>query len=382
MSKKLTTLCGERLRAWSCPPWATPLIPSTSVRFGPPRRRSSIAEYFSRHPGAFTQVYPRRPAPAIHADWLGAAPSTALKHRAWLPPDHVFTLRGARLLGDAGWIVGDDDTLLTEASFWREADHPHPFSSHYILRRKSSRPLRRLPGRTVSLASDFASGGFGHLIHDSLPRLHLLEQAGHKLADFDWIYLPRIDTPSARRLISRLGIPAGRLLAHDPAFDLLADELVATTYPGTPGYLPAYTPQFLRSRFGPSPARTGRRIFLSREGFRRDLARRGEIETLLRAHGFEIIRADRDDALQACAEAGCVVGQEGANFMNALFCPPGARLLLLLPDYVDLPYALTLAASGGHSIWVQSVRTSPHDVHGPVTLDLALFTRTLDRLLS
>lgn len=383
----LPRFLGHGLRGLRPPPWLLPLLPGESTRYGPPRRRATLTEYFARHPGELREVEPAAPAPDLPGAEDAPGLLAGMKRRARIPPAYVFTLPRARLLGPDGWIVGEGDSFLPEASFWRERDHPHPFSTHFILLRKRARPLRRLPGRTLSLASDFAAGGFGHFLHDSLPRLHLVEKAGHDLRDFDWVYLPRIDTPATRQLVARLDLPPERVLAQDPRHDLFADELVATSYPGTPGYIPSYAPALLRERFLPtdapaSAASAGRRIFLSREGFRRDLAARAQVEQLLRARGFEIVRPQVDDAIAACAEAACVVAQEGSNFMNALFCPSGARLLLLCPPTVDLPYALSLAAAGGHHLRVVETPSPSGDPEGKVGLDLARFERTLDALLA
>lgn len=371
---------GESLRALRCPPWLAARLPYSSMEYGPPRRVSSLRELFSARPDLLREVTPARPAPSLSARWVTPSREARLRHRTTLPPDYVFTLRDARLLGNAGWIVASDDTFLPEASFWREPDHPHPISTHFIFQRKRAKPLRRLPGRVLSLASDFAIGGFGHFIHDALPRLHLVEKAGHRLGDFDWVYLPRLDSPASRALTARLGVPPSKLLDHHPMFDLQAEELVGTSYPGTPGFIPDYTPAFLRERFAPPVRRTDRRIFLSREGFRRDLLQRPRAEQLLRERGFEIIRPHLEDAVSACAEAAVVVAQEGANFMNALFCPPGARLLLLLPAFIDLPYAFTLASSGAHSLWIQE--TPPGGSGDSLSLDLDLFAQTLDEIIT
>ncbi|MCX6954211.1 MAG: glycosyltransferase family 61 protein [Verrucomicrobia bacterium] len=217
--------------------------------------------------------------------------------------------------------------------------------------------------------------------------MHLVEKAGHRLRDFDWLYLPRLDSPSTRELVTALGFPRDRIVQHDPRYDLETDELVATTYPGTPGNLPAYTPDFLRERFAPPSVGARRKIFLSREGARRDLANRPEIERLLLARGFEICRPQTDHAVRACAAADVIVSQEGANLMNTLFAPPGTRVLLLLPDTGNnLPYALTLAATAGHRLFIQSCplvdRTPGHENSSPVRPDLTVFASGLDQLLA
>ena len=89
--------------------------------------------------------------------------------------------------------------------------------------------------------------------------------------------------------MARLGLPPEKVLNHDPSHDLECDELTATTFPGAPGNLPAYTPEFLRSRFAPLARPKGRRLYLSRAGSRRYLANAAEVEALLTARGFETI---------------------------------------------------------------------------------------------
>jgi capsular polysaccharide biosynthesis protein len=376
------------LRAARFPAGLLPWMPFTSRAFGPPRRHADLIHYFAHHPGILTEVYPAMPAIRTAPIALNEINSAYFRDvRTMLPSASVFSLPRARLLGSAGWIVGENDTLLTDASFWREPDFPQPFSTHYILGRKRAWPLRRIPGRTLSLASDFAIGGFGHFLHDSLVRLHLVEKAGHRLGDFDWLYLPRIDTPTTRRLVATLGLPADRILQHDPQHDFETEELVATTYPGTPGNLPPYTPKFLRERFASDAKPAHRKIFLSRKGYRRDLANRDEIERLLLARGFEICLPTEVDVINLCAEAAFVVSPEGANLMNTLFSPPGARVLLLLPQSGNtLPYAFTLAAAAGHKLFAQSCplldATPGHEGTSPIHADPKIFTAGLDQMLA
>ena len=378
----------ERLRSYSFSPGALRWLPLDSRAFGPPRRRAGAVDYFLNHAGSITEVYPKAPACPSHPVLLNQiAPAYFVNFRDTLPPAYVFSMSGARVLGSAGWIVGENDTLLVESSFWREPDFPQPFQSHFILNRKRAPALRHLPGRCLSLASDFAVGGFGHFLHDSLPRLHLVERAGHKLGNFDWLYLPRLDSSATRSLVAALDFPPERLLQYDARFDLAADELIATTFPGTPGNLPSYTPEFLRRRFTSQAAPAQRKIFLSREGFRRDLVNRPAIERLLVDRGFEICRPQEHDAIRACSEADVIVSQEGANFMNTLFAPPGTRVLMLLPDSGNnLPYAFTLAAAAGHKLFVQScplVDSTPgNEGTSPVVADLEVFALGLDQLLA
>jgi capsular polysaccharide biosynthesis protein len=145
--------------------------------------------------------------------------------------------------------------------------------------------------------------------------------------------------------------------------------------------------RFLREHFTRPGSNASRRIFLSREGFRRDLVNRSEVEQVLLARGFEICRPHIDDALRACTEAGIIVGQEGANLMNSLVAPPGTSVLMLLPEaHENLPYAFTGAAAAGHNLYVQSCQleeaTPGREGTSPVRADPAVLAAGVDRILA
>ena len=137
---------GHWLRSTPWPVALVPWLPLTSRTFGPPRRRAGVVEYFSRHEGRLTEVYAASAVPPPQVTPLGEVDPTYSRGLATaLPPAFVFSLPQARLLGSAGWVVGRRDTLLVEASFWREPDFPHPFSTHFILGRSA-------PGRCAGCA--------------------------------------------------------------------------------------------------------------------------------------------------------------------------------------------------------------------------------------
>jgi hypothetical protein len=352
MSRKLKRLVPSpvrnRMREFSWPQGAMRWLPGTSRTFGPPRRWVTIREYFSAHAGDLSEVLPEQRLHRPHAEFVGAAPPRFLEgFRDSVPPACVFTLRDARILGPEGWIVAPGDFFLTDAGF-EANDSRKKIGEFHILRtrRGFAPPQRHLPGRCLSLASDYAVGGFGHFIHDSLARLLLIERRGLKLSEFDWVYLPRLETPNTRELVSKLGIAPTRLLNYEAGVDLCCDELTATSFPGSPGNIAPVYANFLHDRFASAPSGRGRRIYLSRHGHRRNFSNRGEVEGVLRRSGFEEVRS-HDDAgtLQKCAEADSIFCAEGANFFNAAFCRTGTCALLVFPDRLPhgLPYALTLA---------------------------------------
>lgn len=371
------------------PPAIVPCLPGSSLHYGPPRSRTHVADYFARTPDALREVLPPHPIrlaePVVH----GEVPSRFLTGRHEIaPPGRLFHLRDARLLGPEGWIVASDDTWLADSSFEPAASN-RPVSSYtiYSSRRGRAKPLRHLPGRTLSLASDYAIGGFGHFIHDSLARLTLVAGAGLAPGDFDWVYLPRIDSPTVNQLLARLSVPPERLLDHDPRHDLCCEHLTATSFPGHPGHLSPPYADYLRAAFAPRPQRRDRRLHLSRRGARRNYANTAEVDAVLNARGFEEVLPHKDpDMLLKATEASFIFSLEGANFFNALFAPAGTRTLLVFPDRLshDIPYALSMSGAARHELHVMSARTlGPAGIDGgsaPVYLDPKTLGDALDAM--
>ncbi len=80
----------------------------------------------------------------------------------------------------------------------------------------------------------------------------------------------------------------------------------------------------------------GRRLFVDRAGSRgRTLVNRPEVVAALERRGFEVIDPEQFSPRQQIvrfARARVVVGLAGAAMTNTIFCPPGAKILTVVPD--------------------------------------------------
>ena len=340
---------GAGLRSFALPPRWVSLLPGTSRSFGPPRRLGLIREVVPLMGGKVWPLDQRLPVPQphprvygtlsheLHADW----PNEAV-------PASVFELPDARLLGPDGGIVTANDTLLLDHSFWGWTRPPYP-EKNRLYTRKRAQPVRRLEGRVLSLGTEFGLGSFGHLVHDGIIRLQLILAAGQKLADFDWIYLPRPQTPAVRELEALLEFPPERILNWDRR-DLAVTQVTATSYPGQVGRISVEGASWIRDR---AQACWGqgrkRRIYLTRRGYSRTLTNEPEIAGILGVHGFETIDPGRDaGVLAACANAEIIAGVDGSNMANLAFAPAGALILEFMPPVAaPVSYHSSLAVSGG-----------------------------------
>ncbi len=321
-------------------------LPGSSLHYGPARRWICSADYVLRHSGERREVLPAQSLPTPQFVLGNEIPSRffeRLQHE--IPAAHVLRLSSVRLVGDEGWIIGARDSFLLDASYHVRPDAWMDLNEHAMLRRRRARPVRRLTGRTLSLASDFAEA-----------------------------------------LIRSTNIPPERILGGDSTTDFWCEDLTATTFPGLPAHLTSSYVDFLRRRFSPVPQGYGRRLYLARAGFRRNFKNVSEIEAVLNRAGYEICLPHLDvNVLAKCAAATHIVALEGSNFFNAFAAQPGTRALLILPDAGQtLPFTLSLATAAGFETHLLAARSLVENAEEPtsanVYLDPALLARTLDRM--
>ncbi len=338
-------------------PWPRPAVrwlPGNSSNFGPPRRWGLIRDVVPAAGGRIIEVDPARTLKTPRAILHGNITITGLEtFRPEAPATCVFTLESARAIGPEGFIVTKNDTFLYDASFWHGV-YPSPHGTHPIYLRKKARPLRRLSGTCLSLATDFAAGSYGHMIHDGLTRLRLLTQAGFPATKADWILFPRLSTPNTEAICTLLGIAPERVLNCSAANEWEFERLVGTSYPAAIGTVPPENARFLRDlgRRWRREDRPRTRIYLSRRGYQRNPVNLDECESILREFGFQIVDpSDGESVLAACANAEVIAGIDGSNMGSLAFSPSGSRVLIINPPVVPpQPYETTMAFFGDREL--------------------------------
>lgn len=349
-------MISEKIRGSGISPRWARWLPGSSRLFGPPRHFGLIREVVPASGGKVTEIDPPRSLPAPTPVIYGDEPEVGLGNfHPVAPATCVFTLPEARMLGPEGFVVTHEDFFIFDASF-SNCTHAAPCPDHPLYRRKRSRPVHRLAGTCVSLATDFAAGSFGHFLHDGFSRSYLLARAGLDLARADWVFSPRPLSASTTMLLRSLGIPDERLLNWSPDHDYEAELLVATSFPCEVGNITVEIARHLRNigAFWHGSGKPRERIFLTRVG-QRNLLNLSEIEGLLRSYGFTVIDPARDpDTIARCANAAIIAGVDGSNLANAAFAPEGSSIMVFVcataapPE----PYNLTLATSGGRQLHI------------------------------
>ncbi len=369
---------GARARAYRPPPWLVAALPGSSKQFGPPRRIASAWDVpgLARAIGPAPEVRFADPQFLNSVDPYWRSPYQVL---ASVRP-FVIERQHARLLAPGAWVTVDPDTLLHDTAFWGHRTLREAQKWHQVFLRKKPRPSRRLTGRVLSLASDFAPNSYGHWLIDSLPRWLFVERAGLAAGDFDSIYLPGPDTPSTRRLLTALGLPPEKIVRTPPVDDLEVEQLTATSFPGASGSASSLA-RAMAVRLQP-PRAPRRRLYLARDGHRRNFTDTRALQAVLTAFGFETCFPATDpDTIAKCAEASIIFGIEGSQCFNALFAPVGGALVVVAPDgFHPLPYMQTIAGAASLSLFVIGARSLSAD--GSCELPPAELRQCLEKIVA
>ena len=285
-----------------------------------------------------------------------------------IPALGVLELEGARLVEPWGWIIGAEDRMLRDHTwFARQLDKPY-FERLWAARPPAASPL---PGTTLSLLTDFGATNYAHFLLDALGRLAIVAAAGIDPASVDRILVPEPCSENARRILAALPLPSEKLawIAETDVATLRPERLLAPTYPGAPAcYAPGAAEYLRRHVLGPAAdVAPTTRLYVDRPDGNRLLENRAEVIAVMEEHGFRIYApSDQDDQPADFAAAGIVVGPHGAGLANVVFCRPGTRMLELMPMAHVRPYYFTLAARTGID-WAclpcrcRSVGDRPHE---------------------
>ncbi|HTD37652.1 MAG TPA: glycosyltransferase 61 family protein [Candidatus Limnocylindrales bacterium] len=297
-----------------------------------------------------------------------------------LVPD-AGTLEAERLfvVGRHGTVCAYDGTVLPDHSWYRgHVDEMRvPLSPHEI---------RRLPGRCLSIASDFPRN-YSHFILDTLPRIELARINGYELSEFDWFIA---GTPNAHCLsvLHMLGMEPSQIVEPQDGIAIEPGVLVAPTFPGTRRAIQRWAVDYLRRRLGPtSPAQ--RRLYIPRTT--RKPVNDDRLIEIAQSCGFEIYRPENDveGQMKTFASAAVVVAAHGAALANLVFCRPGTRVLELIPTDHVFPYFFAIAEAAdleyaylaGESLSIRAdneIGPSPFDFR----VDEASFRKALQVLTS
>lgn len=330
---------------------------------------------------AFQPVRPELLASPLLRDSFSGEPIKYPKEIGRVVPETgVCELKGGRLLSLDGWPQDSTGLLVSEATFYRGRGTEMKGN-----RLDGVLPKIRLPGRVLSLVSDFSHHNYGHFLLDSVTRLALIEeQYPDWKSRFDSIVVagPKLSWKSS--LLSRAGIPMEKVVWINRR-PLWCEHLTFTTFPGGRLVYTQWQVEFLRSLFGSTQPQKGRRLFVRRLGVGRQLLNEARLLKLAEDYGFEPYLPEQSkNPIGDFEQAEAVIGTHGAGLSDICFMHPGSSVLELMPDDHQLSYFVSLggAASLQYSVIIGQTRGEGHRSGGPSNqafeVDEALFHRYLD----
>lgn len=315
---------------------------SVASRLGP--ETSSSQAYADRFNADWREVYPaakvQRPPPlAIATSGTGLESKLAKA----FPAAGVLSIPGGCIYGPEGWVVGQRQIWLPDHSWYGE----NPGEARPQI---PGQGARKVPGTCLTIASNWSSENYGHLLLDSIPRLHLFIRAGFSFDTVDHIYCPVKNPGRAAKHLERFGVPTNKCIFEPlaQAEGLQFDTLIAPTFPGVRRNYPQWVPDFLRSALPTEAPLPSRRLYITRGQGTRKVANEPDLLDLLQHHGFEFYDpAAHPEPWLDFSQATAIVGSHGAGLTDLAFCPSGAAVLELLPSDHQFPYYCSLSQAAG-----------------------------------
>jgi hypothetical protein len=316
----------------------------------------------------------------------GHCTDLSLSYRDWAPPPDLLvgqvtptllrvyheqtTVLGASLYELPGAEVTEEGVILLDGVLQYAAQlniFPVNFEGHFRAIAARLPDLRRVDVEApVVLLTGMGHQMYGHWLVDFLPKLFLLDRAGHDITRLS--YLLPADTPDfARVWLGLLGIGEDRLVVYDRTRDRVACRrlLVPTAlrFVSRASPLMRQARRFLLERAAPGPRRQrrwqapwtlGRRrekpgtekLLISRSDNadthnRRTLAERALFEETALARGFTRVRPERLSVPEQIAlfrSAGTIIGEYGSGLHGSLFAPPGTTVVALRDNGLELGF--------------------------------------------
>ena len=249
-----------------------------------------------------------------------------------VPRVGVLELARGRVLQPHSVVITAENRWLWEQCWYfgttKPRQHPmflHPFPPDPV----------EIEGR-LGVLTTRGDGNFYHFLHDVLPRVAVLEQAGIERPD-KW-YVPST-TRFQRELLELWGIAPHEIVNSDEVRHVRAETLVVPGLASTIERNPPWVSRLLRERLVPPGLERvpGRNLYLARRVglHNRCVLNEDEVLGVLEPLGFEVVDPGDlsvKDQIRMFAEADVVVAPHGASLANIPFFSPGAALLELFPS--------------------------------------------------
>ena len=326
-------------------------LPVSSESFGPPKgyyhtladwqakegqgtiQKVHEAHRLKRHePGTLESKVHWKITQEYRHDAPNAFVATVPHGRLWV--HHNFTAHV-----DAMTIISAGDKVIGQISH----EFGPPLPQHTIFEQRRLPKAHVIPGKVAVLTS-VKGEQFFHWMLDLLPKIDMLQRAGHQLESFDAFVVNSCQSRFMRDTLEMVGIPPEKVVTNQDFSHLKADELVVPTPPHVSGNPQAWAMDFLRDIFLPTPgslpADLPRKLYISRAKAEvRNVVNEEEVRQYLEGRGFETIMMEElpiQQQIALFARAEVIVAPHGAGLTHLVFARQGIKVIeLFSPLYVN-----------------------------------------------
>ena len=359
-------------------------------------RPGSGAHYVEVYPGYTSYL-------TVPDEFISLAPPyyNRIAEQEAVAPAFVVLLPDARINADHFSnvaVIAADNHLVGDVSLQFSAGSfaVAPPAENPIFRQRYFRSPGQVSGTVCSLLSGggAAVGNYYHWLLDSLPRLHLVDEAG-LWDEVDYFLIYSREQHFVMETLLALGIRNEQIIDLQTTTHLRAQRLLLTSpVRGTGRHAPPWVGEFMKDAFRPLAAKAARTtgfsplVYVSRRdaAFRR-VRNEAEVEALLAGYGFgsyALTELSLREKATLFSGARAVVGPVGAGLVNILFCAAGTPLIELLPRNLVVPDYLELAARLGMPHFPiicapesASAQRATADRQDDLTVDLEALRQTL-----
>jgi capsular polysaccharide biosynthesis protein len=129
----------------------------------------------------------------------------------------------------------------------------------------------------------------------------------------------------------------------------------------------------------------GRRLYLSREGFKRQVLNEPEVIDVVTSHGVEIIESipeSVEEQIRLFSSASLVISAHGSGLTNLVWCAPGTRVIELFSrSFVSDVYSSICQILGFRHTYLVDDAKEPHhwtNLHKDLTVDIKSLVTALE----
>ncbi|MEH7084168.1 glycosyltransferase family 61 protein [Neobacillus drentensis] len=247
---------------------------------------------------------------------------------AYFEKAYVAVLEEARVVGERGAIISNDNKIIHDYSFERVWQKPE---EHTLFQKEKLFPISRNVNNAAILTHTFIYNYY-HWLIDTIPRIHLLEQSGLNIEKYI------VNSPNEHELLNLFGIPSDKIIVPDEKTHLSIKNLII---PSQYYVTPKWACDFIRNKFLPPNTnfeKGNKKIYITRNGAgtsNRKILNEDVIFNYLKNDGFERYELEKisiADKAKLFAQADFVIAPTGAGLTNLVFCNPGTKVIEIFPS--------------------------------------------------